>query len=69
MCRKKARIVMPGFCHNFLCTKLNLTGGDITNILQDNKSSVISGITSVDSINTDRGLSLNDKKGKQMKAI
>ena len=41
-----------------------MTGGDITNILQDNEASVVSGITSVDSINTDRGLSVNDKKRK-----
>ena len=56
-------------CHNFVCTKLNMTGGDIINILQDNEASVVSGITSVDSINTDRGLSVNDKKGKRMKSI
>ena len=38
-----------------------MTGGDITNILQDNEASVVSGITSVDSTNTDRDLSVNDK--------
>ena len=46
-----------------------MTGGDITNILQDNESSFVSRITSIDSINTDRGLSVNTKKGKQMKSI
>ena len=51
-------------CHNILCTKINMTGGDITNINQDTEASVVSGITSVDSINTDRGLSVNDKKRK-----
>ena len=51
-------------CHNILSTKINMTGGDITNIHQDTEASVVSGITSVDSINTDRGLSVNDKKRK-----
>ena len=46
-----------------------MTGRSITNILQDNKTSVVSGITSVDSINTDIGLSLDNKKGKQMKSL
>ena len=46
-----------------------MTGGDITNILQDNEVSVVSLITSVDSINTDRDLLVNDKKGKRMKYI
>ena len=46
-----------------------MTGGNITNILHDNEASVVSGITSIDSINTDRGLSVDDKKGKQMKYI
>ena len=41
-----------------------MTSGDLTNILQDNEASVVSGITSVDSINTDRDLSVNDKKRK-----
>ena len=41
-----------------------MTGGDLTNILQDNEASVVSGITSVDSINTDRDLSVNNKKRK-----
>ena len=45
-----------------------MTGGDITNILQDNGASV-SGITSIDSINTDRGLSVDNKQGKQMTSI
>ena len=53
-------------CHNFLCTKLYMSGGNITNITQDNEASVVSGITSVDSINTDRGLSVEDKKEKRM---
>ena len=46
-----------------------MSGGNITNITQDNEASVVSGITSVDSINTDRGLSVDDKKGKRMKYI
>ena len=41
-----------------------MTGGDLTNILKDNEASVVSGIMSVDSINTGRGLSVNDKKRK-----
>ena len=41
-----------------------MTGGNVINILQDNEASVVSGITSVDSINTDRDLSVNDKKRK-----
>ena len=41
-----------------------MTGGNVTNILQDNEASVVSGITSVDSINTDRDLSVNDEKRK-----
>ena len=41
-----------------------MSGSNITNTTQDNESSVVSGITSVDSINTDRGLSVDDKKRK-----
>ena len=44
-----------------------MTGGNITNILQDNEASVVIGITSIDGINTDRGSSVDDKKGKLMK--
>ena len=49
-------------CHNFLCTKLDMTGGNITNILQNNEASVVSGIANVDSIYIDRGLSVYDEK-------
>ena len=52
-----------------MCTKLNTTGGNITNIIRNNEASVISGITSVNSTNTDRGLSVDNKKGKRMKYI
>ena len=41
-----------------------MTGGNITNILHDNEASVISVITSIDSINIDIGLSVDDKKRK-----
>ena len=41
-----------------------MTGGNVINILQDNEASVVSGITSADSINTDRGLSVDDKREK-----
>ena len=41
-----------------------MTGGNITNITPDSETSVVSGITSIDSINTDRGLSVEDKEGK-----
>ena len=41
-----------------------MTGVNITKILQDNEASVVSGITSIDIINTDRGLSVEDKKRK-----
>ena len=49
-------------CHNFLCTKLDMTGGKITNILQDNEASVVSQITSVENINIYRGLWVDNKK-------
>ena len=38
--------------------------GNISQNIQDNEASVVSGITSVDSINTDNGLSLEEKKRK-----
>ena len=41
-----------------------MTGGNRTNIPQDNEASVVSGITSVNSINTDRGLVVDDKRRK-----
>ena len=41
-----------------------MTIGNISQNTQDNESSVVSGITSVDSINTDNGLSLQEKKRK-----
>ena len=44
-----------------------MTGGNITNITQDNEASIVSSITSVDSIITDRGLMVDNKKGKWMK--
>ena len=47
-----------------MCTQQNMTGGNINNILQDNEASVVSGITGIDSINTDRGLSVDNKKRK-----
>ena len=46
-----------------------MTGGSITNITQDNESSIVSRIASIDSINTDGGLSVDDEKGKRMKFI
>ena len=41
-----------------------MTIGNISQSTQDNESSVVSGITSVESINTDNGLSLEEKKRK-----
>ena len=41
-----------------------MTIGNISRSTQDNESSVASGITSVESINTDNGLSLEEKKRK-----
>ena len=41
-----------------------MTIENISRSTQDNESSVVSGITSVDSINTDNGLSLEEKKRK-----
>ena len=52
-----------------MCTKLNITSGNITNVIHDNEASIVSGITSVDSTNKDRGLSVDDKKGKWMTYI
>ena len=49
-------------CPKFFCSNLNMTGGNISCITQDNEASVVSGITSVDSINIDNGLSLEEKK-------
>ena len=46
-----------------------MTGGNITNITQENKASVVSGITSVGSINTDRGLSVDDNESNEMEYI
>ena len=41
-----------------------MTVADISQNIPENESSVVSGITSVDSINTDNGLSLDEKKRK-----
>ena len=41
-----------------------MTGGQVSNTSQDNEATVVSGITSVDSINTDNGLSVEEKKRK-----
>ena len=46
-----------------------MTGDNITNILQGNEGIVVSGIMSINSINTGRGLSVDNKKGKKMKYI
>ena len=47
-----------------MCTQLEMTVGNINQNTQDNEASVVSGITSVDSTNTDNGLSLEEKKRK-----
>ena len=41
-----------------------MTNGNISQNTVDNESSVVSGITSIDNINTDNGLSLEEKKRK-----
>ena len=46
-----------------------MTVMDISQNTPDNESSEVSGITSVDSINTDNGLSLDEKNEKLMEYI
>ena len=43
-----------------------MTNGTIDHTVQDTNVSVVSGITSAESTNTDNGLSIEEKKGRLM---